>query len=164
MTTEIESTPESLQHHIYNIFTQFELYVSSILPLERNLSWVPTFCEFYYRNDRALDTTFAEIPGSRQKMNWHTWKESTTLDDMFLLHHGKFLTKTLLHLKITVDPTHMILYYVHGKKSGGAYILLTSLLILYTSLIRMSLRNYIIMHKQSLSYAKRNVTYINKII
>ena len=31
------------------------------------LSGAPLFCEFYYRNDKALDTTFAEIPDLNRK-------------------------------------------------------------------------------------------------
>ena len=50
---------------------------SCIYPVSGNLCKIlqeyPFFHEFYYRNDRALDNTFTEIPGSQQKINRHMW-------------------------------------------------------------------------------------------
>ena len=66
----------------------------------------PLFCEFYYRNNRALNTTFAETPENELTCVKH----STVSDDMFLLPPGKILTKMLLHLQVTVNQTQIILY------------------------------------------------------
>ena len=111
MTTEI-------LHHLNSNFTKFQLCVSSIWWLVQNFTGVPTFYDFYYRNDRALDTTFAEIFGSHQKMNRQTQHNLKWY--LFLFPHGKFLMKMLLHLKAVVNQTQLILYQVYGKNSGVA--------------------------------------------
>ena len=73
----------------------------------KSLQEYPVFVELYHRNDRALDTKFTDISGFQQKM---------IRDDMFRLPHGKFLTKMVLHLKVTVNQIWLILYQVYRKK------------------------------------------------
>ena len=79
----------------------------------------------YNRNHRVLNTTVTEIPGSRQKINWHMWNIAHFEMICFLITHGKFLPKMLLHLKVAVNIGNFVLSL--WEKNIQGLLLLTSL-------------------------------------
>ena len=62
-----------------------------------------------YRNYRARNTTFSEIPESQQEIDY-TYEMQHFLDITLLLLHGKCFMKMLFHLKVMVNQICMRLY------------------------------------------------------
>ena len=67
MTTEIQTTSYFVQHHLESYFTKFQLEKKKKKKKQYlAITRVPIYHEFYYRNYRALNTTFNEISAENE--------------------------------------------------------------------------------------------------